>query len=631
MTFGGFRATGREIRDPTGTLVELTNQDDLHHLAIVFESPYREHITLNRSVELVESFLRFPMVIGLAELASWHPKQGAFVYPTGQIWTVAELLRSARQKGQPLGARAALEIGVLAGQILTEASDIGRIQGCFAHGNISPWRIALKRDGQVMVLGHGLPQMDWLLHLQDKKRPLKSESLRYAPPERVEGQPEGLSSDIYGLAVVMVEMMMGEPLFVEASLAKLKSAITMSEGETRVGKRGNGVPKAMHSVLQSALIYDPHSRPSGEAFVDALHALLDHPSIKGPSLFQLMSDYAQEAGQAGGVGKHKLISEPDTQSRQRKPGGKTTTPKPPKSEEKRWKRRTGARRASEDSPTKTIAIQLSDKPTRARRRKDPAEETQTTPDPSTSSRRRRKKGTGDGENTVARRRRKTEESATQAKAPPTEEPDSTVARKRRRRKETQEGDKSVARLRRRSDPKEAATSPSPEPAEESAVQAVTLAPPETQVKAKARPKAEAVTEIVPVTEDTDNTVARKRRRRREAKEEEASPSPVTLQGAAVQSPSTDDADNTVAKRRRRRSESDDADNTVAKRRRRRSEATESDETSKAEASPATDQTDNTVARRRRRRSEAKEGDEVTKAEEAQDKPRQRRRGAAKKK
>jgi hypothetical protein len=597
MTFGGLRATGREIRDPTGTLVELTNQDDLHHLAIVFESPYREHITLNRSVELVESFLRFPMVIGLAELASWHPKQGAFVYPTGQIWTVAELLRAARHKGQPLGVRAALEIGVLAGQILTEASDIGRVQGCFAHGNISPWRIALKSDGQVMVLGHGLPQMDCLLHLQDKKRPLKSESLRYAPPERVEGQPEDLSSDIYGLAVVMAEMMMGEPLFAEASLEKLKSAITMSEGEVRIGKRGSGVPKAIHAVLRGALTYDPYSRPGGEAFVDELHTLLDHPSIKGPSLFQLMTTHAQEEGHVGGVAKHKLISEPETQSRQRKPAGKAATPKTTTSEEKRWKRRTGARRASEDSPTKTVAIQLSDKPTRARRRKAPNEDEQTTPESAPPSRRKRSKNAEDGDNTVARRRRRREESAAQAKASPqTEEADNPVARKRRRRQETEEGDKSVARRRRRSEAKAEVASPVPEPTQETVVKADAAAPASTKAKTKAKAKAKAPlkADAAPVAEDADNTVAR-RRRRSEAKAEAASPAPEPVVKAEASAPVS----------------------TKAK--------TKTKAPLKADAAPGPEDADNTVARRRRRRSETKDADE------AHGKPRQKRRGSTKKK
>ena len=605
MTFGGLRATGREIRDPTGTLVELTNQDNLHHLAIVFESPYREHITLNRSVELVESFLRFPMVLGLAELASWHPKQGAFVYPTGQIWTAEEVLRAARHRGEPLGVRAAVELGILAGQILTEASDIGRVQGCFAHGNICPWRIALKEDGQVMVLGHGLPQMDWLLHLQDKERPLKSESLRYAPPERVEGQPEGLAADIYGLAVVMAEMIMGEPLFGETGLAKLKTAITMSEGEPRVAKRGSGIPKVMRSLLQQALTYDPYSRPSGEAFIEALHQMLNHATVKGPTLFQLMHAHAQEEAAKPGGSKRKLVSEGETRSRQRAAGGTPTSAEGGPAEEKRWKRRSGARRSGDDSLTKTIAIQLSDKPTRARKRKDPEEENPTSTEAAPTSRRRRNQNTDEADNTVARRRRRREEAPATEKAPTPK----TSSRKRRRKQEEPESKTAPTRQKRRGKSKAKAKE------EASLVPEVELKAPGSQLEEETPKVVQLTAQAEAAPQGSEGTATRRRRRRKDPE-------------ATVQAEAAPEASEGTATRRRRRRKDPEAtaqaeaapeasEGTAPRRRRRRKDP---EATAQAEAAP--EASEGTATRRRRRRKES--GEESAGA-------RQKRRGTTEKK
>ena len=70
--------------------------------------------------------------------------------------------------------------------------------GLFCHGNLNPWRILLRADGQVSVVGYGIPPIDILKYRDNKKRPPAEDTFRYCPPERLEDDPiEDLSSDLY--------------------------------------------------------------------------------------------------------------------------------------------------------------------------------------------------------------------------------------------------------------------------------------------------------------------------------------------------------------------------------------------------------------------------------------------------
>ena len=47
-----------------------------------------------------------------------------------------------------------------AGQILVEGADAGSAAGVDSHGGLTPRRIMVKQDGQVMVVGHALAQVE---------------------------------------------------------------------------------------------------------------------------------------------------------------------------------------------------------------------------------------------------------------------------------------------------------------------------------------------------------------------------------------------------------------------------------------------------------------------------------------
>ncbi len=280
--------TGRELRDPAATLIECVDEKGLKHTVISFDEEYRGHVALTTGVDLIMSFMAYPMVTGLVECNAADTGRARFAYPTGTIWTAKEVMRGFDQVGQTVGARAALEICYLGGMILQEAGETGPLQGCFSHGNLSPWRLGFKADGQLQIFGYGLAQVEMYEFVKGDAEHIDNDSIRYAPPERLEGQPEQPSSDTYSLAVIAHELITGKPLFDHDDGKTMWESVKMAEGVQRM-LEAKGVPKAVRELLSSALIYDPDTRLSGTQFVDAVGNLLDDPKIEGRTLADVMT------------------------------------------------------------------------------------------------------------------------------------------------------------------------------------------------------------------------------------------------------------------------------------------------------------------------------------------------------
>lgn len=270
----GLRPTGRTLREPTGQLVELVDDEDIVCLAIEYDPPWRGWPPLQRAVSLVRSFLEYPMVVGLVELQHADPDRGRFVYPTGSVLTVKELLRTHSDLGHVLGPRAALELMYLAGQILREAAATGAMQGCFSHGGVTPWRITVRDDANVQVVGHGLPLLDVLAWRDEPERLPDADSIRYSPPERLSGIAEDEAADTASLTILGYEMLTGRPLYPGHDLPELLRSASISEAVPMLS-RPNDLPRDIAQVFARALVFDPDSRLRGEAWLHAIAELLD--------------------------------------------------------------------------------------------------------------------------------------------------------------------------------------------------------------------------------------------------------------------------------------------------------------------------------------------------------------------
>ncbi len=270
----GFSPTGRSTIGPGADLVEFEGEDGYRHTGLVFHPECREHPAINSALDVVVDFLESPYVTGLLELVAHDHDEGAFIYPTGQAWSASEVVRSLADTGQVAGVRAGLELMFAAGQVLVEAAESGESHGIYSHGGLTPWRVMLKADGQVEILGYALPQVEILLFQSNNRDVPKEDSFRYCPPERMEGASEELSADLFALALIAFEFMTGKPVY-DGLVNDIRTQASRGEGSRRLFRFKDQLPGAVSELLKTCLRAQPDDRhPDGDAFLDDVQAVL---------------------------------------------------------------------------------------------------------------------------------------------------------------------------------------------------------------------------------------------------------------------------------------------------------------------------------------------------------------------
>jgi hypothetical protein len=298
----GMTATGKSARAPGFDVHEYVSESGLKHLALVVHEAWRQHPSLGPDLNGRLPFMEQPEVGGLARLVTLDADQAAFVYPTGTVWSVGEVVKFFADTGSSAGVKAGLELCYLVAESLVEAAEKGFAQGVFGHGNVNPWTLVLKQDGQPVVVGYGIPQVELLSWRENPKIQLTEDSFRYAPPERVEGGGEDVSSDLLSLALVSLEVMTGRPVY-DGVVADVRQQAMRGEGVRRLYQWREKLPQNVREVMSRALKADPDTRfPSGMGFVHAVHDLLGSIDVEGPSLVEVMARVraAERRGRAAG-------------------------------------------------------------------------------------------------------------------------------------------------------------------------------------------------------------------------------------------------------------------------------------------------------------------------------------------
>jgi hypothetical protein len=289
----GMTTTSRLVQGPGFELVGLEGHRGLH-TAIRYpeNSPCRRAAL--KLPDGARAFLERPGIAGLARLVAVDRGAGALVYASGEVWSAAEVIASLRRRGEVPGLRAGVELAWRGAQLLDAVTHDAELAGLRGHGAIDPWRLGLKRDGQVVMLGYGTGAPQSALELGGEA---VKEALRYAPPERLEGAPEDASSDLFSLALVALEWIMGEPVYVGDEDA-LRHQVAEASGDRRLFGWRSDMPVDVVQVFGRALRADPASRwQDARSFADAVQWLLSSPHMEGPGLLQCMTSQSVDPPQ----------------------------------------------------------------------------------------------------------------------------------------------------------------------------------------------------------------------------------------------------------------------------------------------------------------------------------------------
>ena len=283
----GMTPTGRRLATPAAELVEAQDARGLKHLVWRAQDVHRSHPALKADLQI--GWMESPEVTGLARLVHHDPDAGTFAYATGTCFTVAEIVRIYAEEETGAGVKAGLELCYLVAEALSEASEAAFDLGVFSHGNLNPWTIVVKPDGQPLVLCYGLPQVEMKVWQEDPRAVPREDSFRYAPPERVEGHDEDIASDLFALALIGLEFMVGRPVY-DGLLDDIRQQAARGEGMRRLYQWREKLPANVREVLGRALKPDPDTRyRRGLDFVYAVHDLLGSIDVEGPSLVEVMA------------------------------------------------------------------------------------------------------------------------------------------------------------------------------------------------------------------------------------------------------------------------------------------------------------------------------------------------------
>lgn len=165
-------------------------------------------------------------------------------------------------------AQLVAEIVGRAGDVDAAQALIGGVAAALAHAgphqNLSPWRIAVRADGTVIVFGQGLRPLDverWGLAVNAGAGAPTTPfaSLRYVAPEQVglASSADPQAADVFSLAIVAAEIALGQPLLRGADGRALLDALP-TIGEAPELRR---LPPGLGDRLRSMLARRPEDRP----------------------------------------------------------------------------------------------------------------------------------------------------------------------------------------------------------------------------------------------------------------------------------------------------------------------------------------------------------------------------------
>ncbi|GAC1700503.1 MAG: hypothetical protein NVS9B6_14200 [Candidatus Limnocylindrales bacterium] len=125
------------------------------------------------------------------------------------------------------------------------------------HADMKPSNVMLDKDDHAKICDFGIARTPQ----EDADSPQLFATALYVAPERVEGRPASVASDIYGLGLVLYEMLVGKPPFTSSNAAVLLRDHVVRPPVPPSHLRPS-LPKELDAIVLKALAKDPGLRYS---------------------------------------------------------------------------------------------------------------------------------------------------------------------------------------------------------------------------------------------------------------------------------------------------------------------------------------------------------------------------------
>ncbi|MGD0524269.1 MAG: serine/threonine-protein kinase [Polyangiaceae bacterium] len=142
------------------------------------------------------------------------------------------------------------------------------------HRDVTPSNLYLSAEGRVKLGDFGIARSTSRATMRSAGSAMLKGKFAYLAPEQVAGEPFDHRADLFALAVVLAEMLLGKPLFAGSGQLAVLLAIRDCRIEPLREARSQ-LPRGLVDVLERALSRDPAQRPPNAAALSAALAPFD--------------------------------------------------------------------------------------------------------------------------------------------------------------------------------------------------------------------------------------------------------------------------------------------------------------------------------------------------------------------
>jgi serine/threonine-protein kinase len=186
---------------------------------------------------------------------------------------VDRLIEALEKTTEPCPVPAALEMGAAICEALDAAFNADDGKGGtlgVLHRDIKPSNVLLTKDGDVKVLDFGVARVN--LETRESKTGIRVGTERYMSPQRIVGEEDGLSGDVYAVAATVAELILRRPIgrtpVIEEKHQKFLDA-AMTELEEKLADAPADAKAKLVELLRRALDAEEAPRPSAREMADA--------------------------------------------------------------------------------------------------------------------------------------------------------------------------------------------------------------------------------------------------------------------------------------------------------------------------------------------------------------------------